>query len=237
MEPSAALQSAMNRKEDVTKARKPSGQYRKHIRLIIISAVLFALLAVYMHAGATLGFENWVYAKSVAWMSPPLTAVLKGITHLGDTPTVIAFCLVLIAVPKTRRTIALPVSAAVTLSALVNIVLKNLFARERPDILRLISETSYSFPSGHAMVGAALYTMLIIMIFRFVRSRKKRLALSVPCALLVVAIGFSRVYLGVHYAGDILGGWLIGFSLAVLVYALWKKSELYERAHKPHSHS
>ena len=206
----------MNKKADVTKIRKASGQYGKHIRLIIISAVLFALLAFYVYAGATLGFENWVYARSVAWMSPPLTAVLKGITHLGDSVTVIAFCQLIIAVPKTRRTIALPVSAAVTLSALINIVLKNLFARERPDILRLISETSYSFPSGHAMISATLYTMLIIMIFRFVKSRKKRLTLSVPCALLAVAIGFSRIYLGVHYAGDILGGWLIGFALSVL---------------------
>jgi len=56
----------MNRKADVTKAQKPSGQYGKHIRLIIISAVLFVLLAVYVHAGATLSFENWIYAKSVA---------------------------------------------------------------------------------------------------------------------------------------------------------------------------
>ena len=225
----------MNKKTDITKARKASGQYGKHIQLIIISAVLFALLAVYVHAGATLGFENWVYAKSVAWMSPPLTAVLKGITHLGDSVTVIAFCLLLVAIPKTRRTVALPVSAAVSLSALVNIVLKNLFARERPDILRLISETSYSFPSGHAMISAALYTMLIIMIFRFVKSKRRRLALSAPCALLAVAIGFIRIYLGVHYAGDILGGWLIGFALSVLVYALWKKSELHERALKPQS--
>ena len=225
----------MKKNADFKNARQKSGQYGKHIRLILISAVLFALLSVYVHAGAILGFENWVYAKSVAWMSPPLTAVLKGITHLGDSVTVIAFCLLIIAIPKTRRTIALPVSAAVTLSALINIVLKNLFARERPDILRLISETSYSFPSGHAMISATLYTMLIIMIFRFVKSRKKRLTLSVPCALLAVAIGFSRVYLGVHYAGDIMGGWLIGFALSVLVYALWKKSELYERALKPHS--
>lgn len=83
------------------------------------------------------------------------------------------------------------------------------------------------------MINVSLYTMLIIMIFRFVKSHKKRLALSVPCAVLAVAIGFSRVYLGVHYAGDILGGWLIGFALSVLVYALWKKSELFERALKP----
>lgn len=227
------MQANMEKTKDKKKIRQasdiPAERYGKHIRLIIISAVLFALLSIYVHAGVTLGFEGWVYSQSVAYMSPPLTAILKGVTRLGDSITVIAFCLLLIAIPKTRRTIALPVSAAVVLSTLVNIVLKNLFARERPDILRLINETSYSFPSGHAMINATLYTMLIIMIFKFVTSRARRLALSIPCALMAVTIGFSRIYLGVHYAGDILGGWIIGFALSVLVYALWKKSVFHER--------
>lgn len=197
--------------------------YKKHVWLMIISAVLFVLLAMYVHAGVTLGFEGWVYTKSVAYMSPALTSVIKAVTHLGDSAAVMAFCLLLIVIPKTRKTIALPVSAAVVLSALLNILLKEIFARERPDILRLVNETSYSFPSGHAMINASLYTMLILMIFRFVKSRKRRLALAVPCGLAAVAIGFSRVYLGVHYAGDILGGWIIGFGVAILVYAAWKR--------------
>ncbi len=209
-----------NKTKQTLEAKKE--RYLKHILLTAISVVLFVLLAAYVHAGITLGFEDWIYSKSVAFMSPPLTLIIKGITHLGDSAVVIAFCLLLIAIPKTRRTIALPVSTAVTLSTLLNMVLKQLFARERPDILRLISETSYSFPSGHAMINATLYTMLIIMVFKFIKSRSRRLALAVPCALLAVLIGFSRIYLGVHYAGDILGGWIIGFSVSIVVYALLK---------------
>jgi undecaprenyl-diphosphatase len=209
-------------------------RYRKHILMMVISAVLFVLLAIYVHAGVTLGFEGWIYSKSVALMSPTLTSIIKGITHVGDTVVVIAFCLTLIAVPKTRKTIALPVSTAVVLSALLNMVLKNLFARERPDILRLLNETSYSFPSGHAMINGTLYTILIIMIFKFIKSRPRRLMLSIPCALMAMAIGFSRIYLGVHYAGDILGGWTIGFTMAILVYALWKKFVFHERLMQMH---
>ncbi len=219
-----------NKAEQAFETKKE--RYRKHILLTVISAVMFALLAAYVHAGVTLGFEGWIYSKSVAFMSPALTSVIKGITHLGDSTVVITFCLLLIAIPKTRRTIALPVSAAVTVSALLNMLLKELFARERPDILRLINETSYSFPSGHAMINATLYTMLIIMVFKFVKSRPRRLALAVPCAILAILIGFSRVYLGVHYAGDILGGWIIGFAVAIIVYALWK-ALLQHRSSKP----
>ena len=184
--------------------------------------MLFALLALYTHAGATVGFEGWVYAKAVAHMSPAVTSVVKAVTHLGDFTAVAAFCLLLILLPRSRKTIALPVALAVIVSALLNIALKELFARQRPDILRLINETSYSFPSGHAMINASLYTMLILMIFRYIKSRPRRLALAVPCALTAILIGFSRVYLGVHYAGDVLGGWIIGFALSVMVYALLK---------------
>ena len=197
--------------------------YRKHVWLAVVSVVLFVMLALYVRAGITVGFEGWVYSETVEHMSPVMTSIVKGVTHLGDAPVVIGFCILLIIIPKTRKTIALPVSSAVIISALLNILLKDLFARERPDILRLINETSYSFPSGHAMINASLYTMLVLMIFKYIHSKTRRLALSTLCSLFVVVIGFSRIYLGVHYAGDILGGWIIGFALSIITYAIWKK--------------
>ena len=191
---------------------------KRKISLIVVPALLFLLLAAFIHAGLTNGIEGWVYGEAVERMSPALTRLVKGITHLGDAGTVIIFCLALFVIPKSRRTIALPVAVSVLVSTGLNQVLKRIFARERPDILRLIVETSFSFPSGHAMTNSAMYTMLILLIFRYVQSPGKRLLLSLPCLLLILAIGLSRVYLGVHYAGDILGGWLLGFASAMGVY-------------------
>jgi undecaprenyl-diphosphatase len=202
--------------------------YRKHIWLVAVSVILFVMLALYVRAGITVGFEGWVYSETVEHMSPVMTDIVKGITHIGDASVVMAFCILLIIIPKTRKTIALPVSSAVILSALLNIVLKELFARERPDILRLINETSYSFPSGHAMINATLYTMLIIMVFKFIKSPPRIWGLSLLCIMLILSIGFSRVYLGVHYAGDIIGGWIIGFAVTILVYVLWKRFVYHE---------
>ena len=85
----------------------------------------------------------------------------------------------------------------------------------------MIDETSYSFPSGHAMISASLYTMLILLVFRYIRGMPLKLALSVLCLSLIMVIGFSRVYLGVHYAGDVLGGWSIGFTVSIIVYSVW----------------
>ena len=194
---------------------------KRNIWLVIVPILLFALLAACISAGIITNFECWAYNEAIEHMSPFLTDIVKGITHIGDSITVISFCLLLILLPKSRKSIALPVSITVIASVLLNYVLKNIFTRERPDILRLINETNYSFPSGHAMNNAALYTILILCILKFVMNRPAKIALSGICLILVLAIGFSRVYLGVHYAGDIIGGWLIGFSIAVLVYSLW----------------
>jgi undecaprenyl-diphosphatase len=169
----------------------------------------------------TASIEGLVYSKSVEHMSPLLTNIMKAITHTGDSIVVFGFCLVLIVWPKSRMTIALPVSTTVILSSILNSALKNYFSRERPNILRLISEASYSFPSGHAMINASFYTMLILLILKFIKDKTKRIALSTICVVQVIAIGFSRIYLGVHYAGDVLGGWLIGFALSVFVYSIW----------------
>lgn len=208
---------------------------RRNMWLVIIPVILFAMLGLYIKAGLTVGFENWAYNESVEEMSPGVTAVVKGVTHIGDAYTVIIFCLLLFVIPKTRRTIALPVSSAVILAAILNIALKHIFVRERPDILRLINEKSYSFPSGHAMINGALYTILILLIFKYIKNYPLKLTLSVICLVLMMAIGFSRVYLGVHYAGDIIGGWILGLAVTFFVYFMWKKSILREerKAEKP----
>ncbi len=197
----------------------------KKIRLVLVPLILFAMLAVCIQAGVSVGFEGWAYSEAVERMSPVLTAVMKAITHLGDSAVVIAFCLLLFVVPKSRKTIAMPVSVTVIISAALNLILKNIFARPRPNILRLINETGYSFPSGHAMINGALYIMLVFLIRKFIQDEPKRMLLSALCLVLAAFIGFSRIYLGVHYTGDVLGGWLFGFAVSVFVFRVWERQK------------
>lgn len=205
---------------------------RRKMWFVIVPVLLFAMLTVCLRAGITVHFEGWAYSEAVEEMSPALTAVMRFITHMGDSVTVTLFCLALFIAPKPRKTIALPVSTAVISSAVLNFILKNLFTRERPDILRLINETGYSFPSGHAMINASLYTMLILLIFKHVESTSKKAVLTAICVILTVLIGYSRVYLGVHYADDVLGGWLFGFAVSMSVYFVWD-SKLPGKGRKP----
>ena len=100
--------------------------------------------------------------------------------------------------------------------ALMGKLLKTLFARERPEVVpHLVEVTSLSFPSGHSMNSAIIYLTLAVMISRSFDERRARIFTIGTAALLVLAIGFSRLYLGVHYPTDVLGGWTVGASWAL----------------------
>lgn len=199
---------------------------------IIVSVLLFIVLATGVNLGVTLDSELWIYNFVVKYMSPGLTNVLKFITNLGSAIPIIIFCVVLFIIPKSRTTIAFPISITLIVSTILNSILKNLFLRERPNILRLVQESSYSFPSGHSMSSAALYTILILVTLKYIENNYKRNILCVFFACMPIITGLSRIYLGVHYAGDVLGGWLLGASVAVLVYSLWYKEEEYKFKYK-----
>jgi undecaprenyl-diphosphatase len=102
-------------------------------------------------------------------------------------------------------------------AGLLNLLLKLSFARPRPALWsRLAAASGYSFPSGHAMASAAVYVALAMVV---AASRPSaRAAVAVVAGVLVVAIGVSRVYLGVHYPSDVLAGWILGVIWAVAMY-------------------
>ncbi|MBO5477296.1 MAG: phosphatase PAP2 family protein [Clostridia bacterium] len=199
---------------------------KKNVTLTILAVILFSVLAIAIKADYLAGFESWIYSESVEHMSEPLTNVLKIITNIGGPIGILVICLTILLIPKLRNKVGIPVSLAVVSSFTLNFVLKLCFARERPNILRLVSESSFSFPSGHAMVNMALYTILIIYTFKFMDKKKFKIPLITFMTLLIVAIGFTRVYLGVHYAGDILGGWLLGFAVSMVIYMIMKHTTI-----------
>jgi undecaprenyl-diphosphatase len=107
-------------------------------------------------------------------------------------------------------------------AAFLNWALKHFFVRARPDLFRVISETGYSFPSGHAMVSLCFYGMLAYVLGRRLAKRWQRLTLYALTGCLVMIIGFSRIYLGVHYPSDVAAGYIAGGTwLAFCVSLLW----------------
>lgn len=106
-------------------------------------------------------------------------------------------------------------------SGVLNSLLKNLYVRARPDITHLVVERSFSFPSGHAMGSMMLYGTLIFLASQIFDNKNWQRALQIFLGVLIFTIGLSRIYLGVHFPTDILGGWLLGLTWLFATYPLY----------------
>lgn len=145
---------------------------------------------------------------------------MMDITALGGTTvlTLIAVLAIAFFIMQRRYHHALFTAVAAGGGALFSSVLKSIFDRPRPDVVpHLVEVSSMSFPSGHSMNSAVIYFTLAVLVARnFEQARLRTFIISVA-AILVFAIGFSRVYLGVHYPSDVLAGWTAGAAWAIAV--------------------
>jgi undecaprenyl-diphosphatase len=186
------------------------------------AAPLFAILARWVLSGDSTPFDLWIRDTVHSWASPFATAALYAITMLGMEWVMVALGALLVwrlaARGYPREAVLLSVGSvgAETASEL----LKLAFHRPRPPVFfGLPPAISYSFPSGHAFVSTVFYGLLAgILAGAFPLRRVRILAVW---ALAVLAIGFSRVYLGYHYPTDVLGGWLCAAGWLAMA-KLWR---------------
>jgi len=155
-------------------------------------------------------------------IGPPwLEGAMRDITSLGSasvlvliTAAVIVY-LLMIRRPATALLIFIAVAGGQVLSSL----LKAGIDRPRPDLVsHLVNETSFSFPSGHAMLSAVTYLTLGSLAARFLHGRTTKIFVLCLAVLTTVLVGISRVYLGVHWPSDVLAGWCAGFAWAMLCW-------------------
>lgn len=107
-------------------------------------------------------------------------------------------------------------------SLLLNTLMKQWFHRERPDIHRIIQEVGYSFPSGHSMAAFSLYGVIAYLLWRHLNRRRERVLLIVLAVLMTGGIGWSRIYLGVHYPSDVVGGYAASGAWLMLSIGLFE---------------
>ena len=153
-------------------------------------------------------------------IGPPwLLSSMRDLTALGGVTVLTLVSLLAIAflLVRGRWHQAIYTTAATGGGAIMGRILKALFARERPEIVpHLVEVHSLSFPSGHSMNSAIVYLTLAVLIARSYEGRRTRSFVIGAAALLVFVIGLTRIYLGVHYPSDVLGGWTVGAAWALL---------------------
>ncbi|MET0362424.1 MAG: phosphatase PAP2 family protein [Sphingobium sp.] len=158
-----------------------------------------------------------------------LTAIMLGITRLGDGMTLTILVLLVAGFLFTARKhgMAALLILATTAGTMTVQLLKRLIDRPRPDVVEHWADFAHaSFPSGHAANSAIIYLTLAVLIARSVKSRALRLYVVAAAALLTLLIGMSRLYLGVHWPTDVLAGWAFGAGWAIFCssVALWLQS-------------
>ena len=174
-----------------------------------------------------------------AQATPALTEVFRAVTLLGNAAAVVGVGLVAGAVLVHRRRYAdaVLVAAALAGAEALTVAMKLGFERERPFFPDpLATETTFSFPSGHASVSVAVYGALAYLIAARVPSRRTGATVVAAAGVLVLAIGFSRLYLGVHYLSDVLAGFAAGLAwllLCILAVELRDARSLRPRGSEP----
>lgn len=146
-----------------------------------------------------------------------LTPIAKIITFFGSAYWLIGLSIFLLLIIRNRK-IGISISINLGLAALTNFLLKQILQRPRPIGHRIIDETGYSLPSGHSMVSMAFYGFLIYLVYKKVENIHLKSFLIALLLLLIINIGISRIYLGVHYTSDVIAGFLVAISY-LIIYA------------------
>lgn len=216
-------------------------EHISHYLSILVSIVLFVIsLSLFLELTEELkdndlGFYDYYFSEKIQnYRTPSLTSFNQFITHLGDRSTYIILSVVFAAfllIWTGKWKFALQTTLVLIISSISNIVLKQLINRERPSMDQLVSVSTLSFPSGHAMSAMAFYGFLIYLGFHLATSLGVKLAIFFTLGALILLIGFSRIYLGVHYPSDVLAGFIGGIIWVSFFVTLFKIRELYKISH------
>jgi undecaprenyl-diphosphatase len=175
----------------------------------VLALFLFAWLGNEMLEGDTQRFDQVVREWVHSYASPSMTRAMNAISLLGYNVLIVELLVALAVFAKLQwRRAALWLTVAMTGSLALDLTLKYIYHRTRPTAYFGMAPHSYSFPSGHALCSFCFYGVLAGLLSARTRPLAWRLLIWFTAAALVIAIGLSRIYLGVHYPSDVIAGYL-----------------------------
>ena len=167
-------------------------------------------------------FDEKVFIAIKPWISPLNTSIIQVITFIGSQNFLLPANLLLIAYYlffKRNKTRAYKIATISITSVAVMFLMKFFLQRERPLVPLIAKVHGYSFPSGHTFTSVTFYGIIAYIIYKNVKSTFLKWTLIVACILLILLVGFSRVYLRLHYASDVIAAFCLG--LIWLLLAKW----------------
>ena len=190
--------------------------------IFVIAILIFSFLAYFVLEGKTGKFDSFIYKIVTFNKTDFISGFYKFITNFASGIMVGIISLVFLIIFKNKRYGGFIFLNVFNIFVL-NFLLKLLFMRDRPYELMIIDEVGYSFPSGHAMAALGFYGFIIYLLWHFNLAKSAKIIFSVLLGVLIILIGVSRIYLGVHYASDVLAGYMVSLAYLILYITCVKK--------------
>ena len=189
--------------------------------IFIISLIVFIVVSFLVQFNLTDNFDLTIYNFIISFKNDFLTNFLKIVTLFGGEYVILLITFSLFFLKNKKFFLSLFVD--MILIVFFNYFLKLIFLRERPVDLMIINETGYSYPSGHSMIAAGFYGFIIFLIWKMNIKKIYKYLLSFLIVLLIILIGISRIYLGVHFPSDVIGGFSISLCYLIVYISLIRK--------------
>lgn len=192
-------------------------------KVFLVSGLLifFVVLTILVVLGVTKGFDDSVYSLVRSLESGFFDKYFLTVTKLGNESVVIILAFIIFLLVK--RNDKLLVLLTCLFSVISNQLIKHIIMRDRPSVYRMIKQGGFSYPSGHSMIAVALYGVLIYLVFKYIKNKYLKYGLSALLVLLILSIGISRIYVGVHFASDVVGGFSLAIAEMVLIVSFLEK--------------
>ena len=193
--------------------------------ILVLGLLLFFYLVRLINANTISVLDNYIYNLIKGFISPKMTPIVKFITEFGNYTVMVPVIILFYLFNKDKsfnRYFTINLVAIFT----SNFIVKNIIRRYRPIDINLIIENGFSFPSGHSMVSFAFYGFIIYYVYCSHLSKLGKTIIISILTLLVLMIGLSRIYLGVHYASDVIGGFVLALVyLIIFIKYIYKKEK------------
>ena len=200
--------------------------------VVVVGINVFIELTETLKSDVLAAYDQHITDYVISYRSPALTEYFIFVTHVGDVYgyAVVLLLLTLMSIFVFKHwKYTFQIVFVLLLSALSNLILKRFVDRARPGIEHMVSVETLSYPSGHAMSAMAFYGFLMYLFYRFKINLVVKIGVIILLGLLILSIGLSRIYLGVHFPSDIAGGYIAGFIWVLFCVILFNLIEVFRR--------
>ncbi len=202
-----------------SKISKVNIRFYINLFIVLVALISFFVILFFVIKYDSLSIDSYFYyVFHDKFESNFMTNFYKVYTYLGSFYGLMIIALIFLIVCKNKK-LGIGLGLNLIIVGILNFLIKIIIRRPRPADINIITESGFSFPSGHAMMSIAFFGMIIYFIYKFITNKCLKSVLIIVMYIIILMLGTSRIYLGVHYFSDVLAGFLIGYViLSVNIY-------------------